>query len=616
MEGFLTLHLKSMEPDQPKNDESPRPRIGRMEKTSLAEGAVFVEGEVAGDITPSVTPTLEGGGEKNVIPLADFLRAKEIEELGRLERLLREGKELRPSELKKLKAAARAEGAEGRGPARGRVCVDEAVGDAGVNAWWVNGGGGTYFVRENEACWLEVPENKLELMLKRRGVSSVAEAGEFLSPMEVAKMAVMEKRTLDRAIEALAGYGAGIFEVKGRRILIRTGPKLIEPKQGTWEFIEQFIAGRLMLDGGSVAENRVQFDRFNYWMKRGVMNYYASPEVWLNSHILVLAGPAGCGKSRLQHNLITPIFGGRSADPSLYVFGDTSFNEGWMGASHLLIEDPKPSTKMLDRLQLAQILKGLAVNEDHSYHAKNRGEFIVDPQFVVSISINDDPDALRILPALTPDFADKVMLLHVQDRDFPMPTGSGEERRAFQDRIAEELPAYVHWLLHECVVPEGLQCDRFGVRYYHEPELKLSLWEDSPASELLALLDVAKWREDGMGQRGFWMQEGAGTVPEVKARGVLPFERPCAAKTLIEKAQTDDCRVWLGSAETLQQLMEGCLQRSVADKLIKHNSMGRLLARLAEDCPDRVSACRVPVKGYRLWLIKAPEPQADVTDDD
>lgn len=599
-----------METDLPKTDESACPRIGGMGVDPVTGVAVFVEGAVE---TPAETPVGDAEVPKNVLQISDLLAAREAQRLKELEDRLRRGESLSASELKQLKAAV---GRERQG-LRADVAIDEAVGEAGVNAWWVNGAGAVYFVKDAGSEWLEVPESKLALMLRRRGVSPVPQAGSVLTPLEEAVMHIMEQRTLDRSIEALAGYGSGIYEVKGRRILVRTAPKFVEPKAGEWPFIESFLAGRLMLDSGDVKADRVQFDRFNWWMKRAVENFYASPDMWLNSHILILAGPAGCGKSRIQHNLITPILGGRSADPSLYVFGDTTFNEGWMGAPHLLIEDPKPSTKMLDRLQLAQILKGLAVNEDHSYHGKGRGEFIVDPQFVVTVSINDDPDALRILPALTPDFADKVMLLHVQDREFPLPTGSAAERRAFQERITAELSAYVHWLLHECVVPEELQGGRFGVREYHAPELKLTLWEDSPAGELLALLDVARWDDASAGKLDFWRQDGADTVQKMKAEGMFNFtKRATAARRLVELAEAGGYRVWCGSSDALQGLLEKVVQKGVADKIIKHNQVGRLLARLAEDCPDRVADYR-DGHGRRLWVIRAatlPDTDANVAE--
>lgn len=596
-----------METDLPNNDGAGVPRVGHVVVGPESGVAEFVDG---GGVTTAVTTADEGGAAEK-LDLRSILRAREVEELRVLEERLRKGESLKPGELKRLKAAARSEAGEGV-MLRADVAVDEAVGDAGVNGWWVNGGGGTFFVRGDGQEWLEVPETKLDLLLRRRGVSPVPQAGSLLTPLEEAKLHIMEKRTLDRSIEALAGYGAGIYDVKGRRILVRTAPRFVVPEAGDWSFIEQFIAGRLMLKDGDGRADRVQFDRFNWWMKRAVENFYASPDVWLNSHILILAGPAGCGKSRLQHNLITPILGGRSADPSLYVFGDTTFNEGWMGSPHLLIEDPKPSTKMLDRLQLAQILKGLAVNEDHSYHGKGRGEFIVDPQFVVTISINDDPDAMRILPALTPDFADKVMLLHVQDEEFPMPTGTGAERRAFQERINAELPAYVHWLLHECVVPEGMRCDRFGVRFWHEPELRLSLWEDSPASELLALLDVARWRNDTVStSTTLWQEEGGGSVEALQAEGLLNFTRKeTPAKRLVELARVNGNRVWCGGSDALQTLLESVTQRTVADKIVRHNRVSGLLGRLSEDCPDRVAKYR-DGKGTRLWLIRALDSDAD-----
>jgi len=503
--------------------------------------------------------------------------------------------------LKKAQQGAVEEGEMGRGP-----WSVEGVAES-LNAYWVNGDGTNYHLRDGSKDWLVVPEAKLVLALQRRGVPTHPVGGEALSRVDQALMHVMEQRTLDRAIEAIAGFRDGVHNIKGSRVLVRRGPQLIEPKKGEWLMIEQFLSGRLLLD--DAPDPAVQFHRFNYWMSRAVENLYKSPEVRLNSQVMILAGPRESAKSRLQHAIITPLLGGRAADPSRYVFGETTFNSGWMGCEHLLIEDPRPSMKMLDRLQLAQILKSLAVNEDQSLHAKQREEFGVTPEFVVSISINDDPDSLRILPPLTPDFADKVQLFQVTKRDLPLPTRTPAERLAFREAIERELPAYLYYLLEECAVPEDLRSDRFGVTHYHEPTLRVSLWEDTPSSELLALLDIAKISTDSAGtsenKQAFFEAHWALTSADLWARFGFA-KKGGAAWAMAERAGREGKKVWVGSATDLQAQLETCQHQRVAKKLIDHNSMQRLLARLAEDMPERVVQYRVG--GERLWFVLAPHP--------
>ena len=51
------------------------------------------------------------------------------------------------------------------------------------------------------------------------------------------------------------------------------------------------------------------------------------------------------GKSRLQ-NLITPLLGGRVANPYHYMTGKSNFNSELFGAEHLMIEDEPASTRI------------------------------------------------------------------------------------------------------------------------------------------------------------------------------------------------------------------------------------------------------------------------------
>ena len=612
-----------------------RGRSGAARKGGAFEAAVFAPGEVlrgredaegplpsvrwvegaeaSGEVVGPVDVGVPMGGRGTVLSATDvaLLAAAEAQEVEDARARLQAKMKLTGRErmlLKKVQQGAAQEGETGRGIWEvGKVAES-------LNAYWVNGDGTNYHLRDGSADWLVVPEAKLVLALQRRGVPTHPVGGEALSRVDQALMHVMEQRTLDRAIEAIAGFRDGVHNIKGSRVLVRRGPQLIEPRKGEWTMIEAFLTGRLWLD--EAPDPAVQFHRFNYWMSRAVENLYKSPDVRLNSQVMILAGPRESAKSRLQHAIITPLLGGRAADPSRYVFGETTFNSGWMGCEHLLIEDPRPSMKMLDRLQLAQILKSLSVNEDQSLHAKQREEFGVTPEFVVSISINDDPDSLRILPPLTPDFADKVQLFQVTKRDLPLPTRTPEERLAFRRGIEAELPAYLYYLLEECAVPEDLRSDRFGVTHYHEPTLRVSLWEDTPSSELLALLDIAKISTDSAGtsenKQAFFETRWALTSAELWAR--FNFRgKAGAAQSMADRAGREKKRVWVGSYQELQVQLETCQHQRVAKKLIDHNAMQRLLARLAEDMPDRVVQYRVG--GERLWFILAPSAiQDEVTD--
>lgn len=595
----------------PSPENKRRGRVGVVIKTDTLHAAEFIEGAALPPSAPPSAPL-----PANVIPFVNpiltdddlaRLAAADALELEDAKKKLAAGAKITPRERKLLNTAKDNQSRPQHDPPSAAFDPDKLA--ASINAWWVNGDGSNYQLKDTSSYWLRVPESKLLLALQRRGVPGYPVSGEPLSRLDQTVLHIMEHRTLDRSIEAIAGYQDGVHSIKGSRVLVRRGPKLVTPKAGEWNTIHALLRGLLLLEDPACENPYIQIDRFHYWMSRAVENLYNSPGVRLNSQILILAGPRGFGKSRLQHMVITPLLGGRSADPSRYLFGETTFNSGWMGCEHLLIEDPRPSMKMLDRLQLAQHLKALCVNEDQSLHAKGADEFGVDAEFTVSVSINDDPDSLRILPPLTPDIIDKIQLFQVGKNPLPMPTRTGAERKAFQQAIAEEIPAYCHYLLNECVVPDELKSDRFGVLHYQEPNLKLILWEDSPASELLALLDTAQVLTDTAGSldnRRPFFTTAASYDGDAHLLAYPLTRKDTAAGRLQARALAENKRIWVGSYQELQSQLETCQHRGIAKKLIDHNAVTRLLSRLAEDHPDRVAPHRTSTA--RLWFILAPEP--------
>jgi hypothetical protein len=286
-----------------------------------------------------------------------------------------------------------------------------------------------------------------------------------------------------------------------------------------------------------------------------------------------------------------------------------------MGAEHLCTEDPRPSGKLHDRVQLAQKLKGLIVNDQHRLRALYRGAMTVTPKFRLTQSFNSDPDSVRFFPPLTPDFRDKCILLRVISRPLPMPTFTPDERRAFREKISEQLPAYLHYLLYEFKLPEALKNERFGVREFADPEIRSMLSDDSPAAEFLEILDETELTVDKAGSasvRGTIFQGECGyTVEEAVEK--YRFTQPSAApvRRVIEYARAAGLRVWIGKFAQLQEAMEHATssRQKVAAKLIHHNSVPRMLGRLSQDQPDRVALHRT--EGERLWVISAPRVETD-----
>jgi len=273
----------------------------------------------------------------------------------------------------------------------------------------------------------------------------------------------------------LAGYRKGFTIEDGNRLLVTESPAIIRPAKGGFETLDGFFRGLLQLP---------EFDQisvFYGWLKIGYEALARNER--RPGQALVLAGPAGAGKSLLQ-NLITEILGGRSAKCYRYMSGRTDFNGDLFGAEHLMVEDDQPSTDFRSRRQFGTNIKEITVNEVQSCHAKHRQAMSLKPFWRMTVSVNDEPENLMILPPVEPSIEDKLILLKCSKIPMLMPTRSIQERKAFRNKLSQELPAFIEFL-NSWKIPEALISERFGVSHFHHPELIAALSELAPFMQLL-----------------------------------------------------------------------------------------------------------------------------------
>lgn len=337
---------------------------------------------------------------------------------------------------------------------------------------------GKYLVR-NEHQWIEQSAAQIKRRLKIAGHSARTPEGSFASQADIKILEYEDHFSVNYAGE-LAGYVEGFFEERGFRFLVTKGPTLIEPRIGEWNTLKATFEAVLH------DEEHNQLDYFYGWLRYAVESLHAGR--FTAGQALVLAGAAGSGKS-LTQNLITEMLGGRSAKPYQFMTGKTGFNSDMFKAEHLMIEDESPSVDIKSRRALGTYLKQVTVNEDQRLHAKNRDAIMVKPFWRLSITLNDEPEDLLVLPPIDDGLQDKLILLKAYKREFPMETDSGEKRDRFRKTLSEEIPAFLYWLLNEFSILENLKSQRFGVVHFQHPVLIESLQGTTPEARLLELID-------------------------------------------------------------------------------------------------------------------------------
>ena len=297
-----------------------------------------------------------------------------------------------------------------------------------------------YWTTNSRGGWIEINEQSLRRLLKQQGFCAMCAKDERLSEVDQKLSEIQLEHDVAYA-GPLAGHNSGLLDCYGNRILVTASPKLIEPAAGDWPVLSQFFKN-LLVDSA--------YDQRPYvyaWLKLGVEALRAGcPRP---GPVMAIAGPRNSGKS-LGQNLFTLILGGRVAKPYRYMSGRTEFNGELFGAEHLMIEDEAPSTDLRSRRALGAHIKAFTVNETQSCHIKNRQALTLAPFWRLSISVNDEPENLMILPPISDSeqdsLGDKIILLRAGLADMPMPSEALEQREAFWQTLVSELPAFLHFL--------------------------------------------------------------------------------------------------------------------------------------------------------------------------
>ena len=278
---------------------------------------------------------------------------------------------------------------------------------------------------------------------------------------------------------SLAGHNEGFYEKNGIRYLVTDSPTLIDPQKGDWHTILPLLLNMF---------GEKQCTVFLSWLKIAAESLRSGN--WTQQQALAIAGEVACGKSFVQNYIITPCLGGRSAKAARYMLGKTQFNSDLFESEHLVMDDEFVSHKIADRLALGASIKKMTVStESESLHGKGRKAVPMSPFWRLTFTLNDNPEALQVLPILNEDIADKIIILKASKHDFLMPTNTLEQKGLFLSAIRSELPAFLYHLLNDFRIPDDMVDSRYGVASYQNPEIIEALDEIAPETTLLRLID-------------------------------------------------------------------------------------------------------------------------------
>lgn len=413
--------------------------------------------------------------------------------------------------------------------------------------YWYRSPGNQWFGKDQDGVYRDYPLGHIRAELLQSGFRASTHQGEALSPLDQLLLAMRKQHVVSWAGE-LAGYKLGVHQVCDEKVLVTRSAKWIQPEKADWESLRVLLSE--LLQG--------QVLWFYAWCKSALRSLYAGPP-FRRGQALALAGPVGCGKSLLQ-GVITEIFGGRVARPFQFLMGDTAFNEDLLKAEHLMIEDEASSRDPRKRDYFGAQLKNLVANDVVRAHPKGSKALYLQSFNRVTISLNDQPENLTVLPLIRGDLVDKIILLHAHPASFPYGPRSKRGRERYRKQLSEDIPGFLHFLT-EWKIPASMMSQRYGCRAYQDPELLGLLNEDQPETHLMELIDRLKpWGVDEL--------------------------------------------AWEGTAAKLQHDLEEKDRHGRVSKLLSwHGACGQLLARLYKSFPNRVE--KINSKAHATtWRIK------------
>lgn len=344
------------------------------------------------------------------------------------------------------------------------------------------------YLYHNGKCWLSLNEGQFKKNLITMGYKPKKKF-EKISELDLKLIDLRENYHVDY-VGGLAGYPKGFYVIDEKRLLVNQGPKLIYPKEGKFDTIEKIVDNLLYNPEDDNPD--FQLIHFVLWLKiayESLMNRTFRP-----GQVLILAGERECGKSLLQ-KIITELLGGRSARPYKFMTDKSEFNADLFEAEHLIIEDEVAMTGIKERRQFGNKIKQFAANDSHRCRAMYRDAMELKPFWRVSISLNDEPENLLILPPMDESLVDKMIILRAFKKPMPMNTSKNEDRIKFWQIIKEELPAFAHYLT-TLKIPEDKISERYGVLHYHNEYILNEISQLAPENKLLDLIDICLFKDD------------------------------------------------------------------------------------------------------------------------
>mgnify|MGYP001002992402 CR=1 FL=1 len=348
------------------------------------------------------------------------------------------------------------------------------IGDA-IQSYWYDGrnyfiqdGAGGFFMTNKDDCLLDL-ECRHDLSARPGRHENVSEARRALNQIQITKK-----------VEAGLPFcfvKSPIVNYENKRYYNTARVYPLQAADSSAKFGEGFpmIAKWMNHMLGSD-----QLDHELAWLSHAYTNAVKGKPKRGHAHFLV--GPPNCGKTLYNTVVLGGLFGG-GIKASDYLTGKSEWTDHLFEYGMWLVDDEAPTASSAMHTAFTARLKEHIANDTFLINGKFKKSGRVFWRGRISVTLNDDPVSMRLLPDLDMSIKDKLMVFNCND--------GFEFTKDIKKTVTSELPAFAAWLL-AYDIPEEMQDVRFGVQSYIHKGLEERSRADSRYAHIIELMNMFK----------------------------------------------------------------------------------------------------------------------------
>ena len=357
------------------------------------------------------------------------------------------------------------------GPAFVKKFEIDRIGKA-ISKYWYDGK--NYFVRLESGEFFMALKDEAKLDLRaRHGLSARTDKNQELSEVDKAFYMIHNEKRVDAALP-FAMVKQHIVRYDNQTYFNTSNIRCMKPAEGEQKWGENFP---VMADWMDTIFGEEQLKYEIAWLHcayKGAL--LGKPE---KGHAHFLVGEPNCGKTLYNTTVLAGLFGGHIKASEYLVGKQDTFNEHLFTKFLWTVDDEAPTASKAMHTSFTAKIKEHVANNEFLMHGKFKTPGRAKWCGRLSITLNDDPVSLRILPDLDMSVKDKVMIFRMKP--------FGKFTRTFKDQIQKELPYFAKFV-HDFVIPDEMLDVRFGVRAYIEESIQDISEADSQWGPIVELL--------------------------------------------------------------------------------------------------------------------------------